>query len=227
MLEKFLGNRFSVLYLIPFIIGSLATLSFHPFNIVIINFLIFPIFFYLLVYINKKSKGIYRKKPFKTNFFFFGLSFGFGFYLSGISWITNSLTFDETFKFLIPIALILIPLFLSLFVGLTTLLIGPFLQFNFLSLIIFSGGIAFSDYLRSKILTGFPWNLWAYSTTWFNEILQILNLIGLFPYNLLVITIFTVPAIFFFKIKTVKKIFFNFFCIFNHFLPLFVWKLYS
>ena len=102
MLEKFLGNRFSVLYLIPFIIGSLATLSFHPFNIVIINFLIFPIFFYLLVYINKKSKGIYRKKPFKTNFFFFGLSFGFGFYLSGISWITNSLTFDETFKFLIP-----------------------------------------------------------------------------------------------------------------------------
>ena len=63
MLEKFLGNRFSVLYLIPFTIGSLATLSFHPFNIVIINFLIFPIFFYLLVYINKKSKGIYRKKP--------------------------------------------------------------------------------------------------------------------------------------------------------------------
>ena len=223
MLEKFLGNRFSVLYLIPFIIGSLATLSFHPFNIVIINFLIFPIFFYLLVYINKKSKGIYRKKPFKTNFFFFGLSFGFGFYLSGISWITNSLTFDETFKFLIPIALILIPLFLSLFVGLTTLLIGPFMQFNFLSLIIFSGGIAFSDYLRSKILTGFPWNLWAYSTTWFNEILQILNLIGLFPYNLLVITIFTVPAIFFFKIKTVKKILSTFFA----FLTIFCLYLYG
>ena len=206
MLEKFLGNRFSVLYLIPFIIGSLATLSFHPFNIVIINFLIFPIFFYLLVYINKKSKGIYRKKPFKTNFFFFGLSFGFGFYLSGISWITNSLTFDETFKFLIPIALILIPLFLSLFVGLTTLLIGPFMQFNFLSLIIFSGGIAFSDYLRSKILTGFPWNLWAYSFSWATELIQVLNITGLFVFNLFVVTIFTLPAFFFFKNKLYKKI---------------------
>ena len=214
MFERFLGNRFFVLYLIPFIIGSLATLSFHPFNLVIINFFIFPIFFYLLVYINKKSKVVYRKKPFKTNFFLFGLSFGFGFYLSGISWITNSLTFDETFKVFIPIALIFIPLFLSLFVALTTLLIGPYLQLNFLSLIIFSGGISFSDYLRSKILTGFPWNLWAYSTTWFNEILQILNLIGLYPYNLLVITVFTVPAIFFFKVKIVKKLLSIFFAIF-------------
>ena len=214
MFERFLGNRFFVLYLIPFIIGSLATLSFHPFNLVIINFFIFPIFFYLLVYINKKSKVVYRKKPFKTNFFLFGLSFGFGFYLSGISWITNSLTFDETFKVLIPIALIFIPLFLSLFVALTTLLIGPYLQLNFFSLIIFSGGISFSDYLRSKILTGFPWNLWAYSTTWFNEILQILNLIGLYPYNLLVITVFTLPAIFFFKVKIVKKLLSIFFAIF-------------
>ena len=214
MFERFLSNRFFVLYLIPFIIGSSATLSFHPFNLVIINFFIFPVFFYLLVYINKKSKVVYRKKPFKTNFFLFGLSFGFGFYLSGISWITNSLTFDETFKVLIPLALIFIPLFLSLFVGLTTLLIGPYLQLNFLSLMIFSGGIAISDYLRSKILTGFPWNLWAYSTTWFNEILQTLNLIGLYPYNLLVITLFSVPAIFFFKIKIVKKLLSIFFAIF-------------
>ena len=59
-----------------------------------------------------------------------GLGFGFGFYLSGIFWITYSLTFDSSFKILIPFAIILIPLFLSLFIGLTTLIIGQFLSYN-------------------------------------------------------------------------------------------------
>jgi len=120
MIEKYLNNRFFTLYIIPLILGSLTILSFEPFNLTIINLIIFPFFFYLLVYINKRSKVIYRQKPYKKNLFIFGLAFGFGFYLSGISWITNSLTFDENFKILIPFALILIPLFLSLFVGLTT-----------------------------------------------------------------------------------------------------------
>ena len=39
-----------------------------------------------------------------------------------------------------------------------TLIFGPFLNLNFLSILIFSGSLAFSDYLRAKILTGFPWN---------------------------------------------------------------------
>ena len=108
MLEIFLRNRFVVLYFIPFIIGSLSVLSFEPFNLTILNFVILPSLFYLTVYINKKSKGVYRKKPYKKNLFLIGLFFGFGFYFSGISWITNSLTFDDNFKFLIPIALILI-----------------------------------------------------------------------------------------------------------------------
>ena len=156
MIEKYLDKRFLTLCLIPFLIGSLTILSFQPFNIIIINLIVFPIFFYLITYINKKSKGIYRKKPYRKNLFIFGLFFGFGFYLSGISWITNSLTFDENFKILIPFGLILIPLFLSLFTALPILLVGPYLKFNFSSLIIFAGSIALSDYFRAKVFTGFP-----------------------------------------------------------------------
>ena len=136
MIEKYLNNRFLILYVIPFILGSLATLTFEPFNLTLINFLILPSFFYFLTYINKKSRTKYRKKPYKKNFLLFGLAFGFGFYLSGISWITNSLTFDENFKVLIPFALVLIPLFLSLFLGITSLLIGPYLKLDFSSLLL-------------------------------------------------------------------------------------------
>jgi apolipoprotein N-acyltransferase len=205
MIEKCLNNRFFVLYLIPFVLGSSTVFSYQPFNLTLINFFILPIFFYLIVYIKQKSKNTYRKKPYKKNLFIFGLAFGFGYYLFGIYWITHSLTFDESFKILIPFGLILIPLFLSLFFSLVTLVIGPFLNLNIISIFFLSGSLAFSDYLRAKVLTGFPWNLWAYSFSWATEIIQILNLIGLFAFNLLSITIFMFPAILFFNIKLSKK----------------------
>tara|TARA_B100001057_G_scaffold500440_1_gene615505 strand:- start:2683 stop:4245 length:1563 start_codon:yes stop_codon:yes gene_type:complete len=206
MIEKYLNNRLIILYIIPFFIGSLTVLSFEPYNFTFTNLIIFPLLFYLIVYINKKSKGVYRKKPYKKNLFIFGLLFGFGFYFSGISWITNSLTFDENFKVLIPFSLILIPLFLGMFLALPILFVGPYLRFDFTSIIIFSASFSFSDYLRAKILTGFPWNLWAYSTAWSSEFIQILNYIGLYSYNLLVITLFTSPIILLFKIGIIKKL---------------------
>ena len=137
MFDKYLNNRLIVLYIIPLTLGAVTVFSFQPFNLTIINFFVLPIFFYLIHYINKKSKGIYRKKPYRKNFFIFGTSFGFGFYLSGIYWINNSLTFDESFKILIPLGLIVLPLFLSLFFSIITLLIGPYINLNFRSLFFF------------------------------------------------------------------------------------------
>ena len=207
MIEKYLNNRLLTLFVIPTILGSLTVFSFEPFNFTIINFIIFPIFFYLLIYIKRKSKGIYRKKPYRINLFLFGTCFGFGFYLSGIHWIVNSLTFDENFKILIPFGLILIPLFLSLFFSITTVLVGPFLNFNIASIFLISASLAFSDYLRANILTGFPWNLWAYSFSWNTEIIQILHKSGLFTFNLLLITLFVFPSVLFFNLSLSKKIF--------------------
>ncbi len=207
MIEKYLNNRLATLYFFPFIIGSLSVLSFQPFNLTIVNFIILPLFFYLLVFINKKSKATYRKKPYKKNLFIFGTTFGFGFFFSGIHWITHSLTFDDSFKILIPFGLIFIPLFLSLFFSLLTLIIGPLLSLNFASVFVFTAGLAFSDFLRAKILSGFPWNLWAYSFSWSIELIQILDKLGLFGFNLILLTIFTLPVVIFFKINLLKKIF--------------------
>ena len=48
--------------------------------------------------------------------------------------------------------------------------------------------------------------MWAYSTSWLQEIPQIINSIGLYSYNLFVVTIFTIPVFLFYKISKVKKI---------------------
>ena len=199
MISKYLDNRFLTLFLIPFLIGSLSVLSFQPFNITFVNFFTLPIFFYLLIYIKKKSKSIYRKKkPYKKNLFLYGTAFGFGFYLSGLHWIANSLTFDENFKILIPFGLVIIPLFLSLFFSIVTFFVGPFLNLNLQSIILLSASLSISDYIRNSILTGFPWNFWAYSFSWSTEIIQILNKLGLFAFNLIIITVFMLPAVIFF-----------------------------
>ena len=97
MIKFFLDNRLLLVFILPFFLGCLSVFSFQPFNLTLINFFVFPLIFYLIVFINKKSKVVYRKKPHKKNLFIFGLLFGFGFYLSGISWIINSLTFDENY----------------------------------------------------------------------------------------------------------------------------------
>ena len=226
MLEKYLSSRFFVLYLTPFFLGLLTVFSFQPYNLTFLNFIILPIFFGLAVYINKKSRSTFRKKPYKKNLFIFGFLFGFGFYLSGISWITNSLTFDENFKILIPFALIFIPIFLGLFLGCTILFIGPYLSYNFSSILILSGAMSVADFLRAKLFTGFPWNLWAYSLSWSVETLQILNLIGLFAFNLLTITIFTLPSILFFSYELKKKILI-FLCFLTSILALYIFGSYE
>ena len=107
MLSKILNNRSIVLYFIPFGLGALSTFSFQPFNLSLINFILLPLFFLLIVYVKKGSKSTYRKKPYRRNLFIVGFLFGFGFYLSGVFWISYSLTFDDNFKYLIPFAIIL------------------------------------------------------------------------------------------------------------------------
>ena len=88
MFNKILNSPNYIIYIIPFILGTLTTFSFQPFNFTIINFIVLPLLFLTLVYVNKRTKSYYRKKPHNKNFFLIGLVFGFSFYLSGIYWIS-------------------------------------------------------------------------------------------------------------------------------------------
>jgi len=202
MIFSFFNSRFFLVFLFPFILGTLTVFSFQPFNFNYINFFIIPTLFLVTIYVQRKSKNTYRKKPYLLNLFFIGYLFGIGFFLTGTYWISHSLTFDENFQFLIPISLIGLPLFLGIFFGLGNLIVGPFLQNNFVSILLFASSFAFMDYLRAKIFTGFPWNLWAYTWSWVPEVLQSLSILGFFSFNLLCIIIYCTPLLLIFKKKT-------------------------
>ena len=108
---------------------------------------------------------------------------------------------------MIPFALILIPLFLGLFYGLSTLVfsfLNP--KKNFLSILILATTLSIFEYIRSFIFGGFPWNLISFSFVNYLEFIQILSITGTYAFNSIVILLFLLPTILFFNYKKKIKI---------------------
>ena len=184
------------------LLGALTSLSLPPFNYFIINFFTFSLFFYYLI---KKSNNLKNKKL----FFVYGWIFGFGYFSTNLYWISISLTFDQNYKFLIPLTIFLIPSFLALFYGIISFIFLSFKPKNVLgSLLWFSLVFGVLEFVRGTILTGFPWNLIAYSFSNQFEFISVISIIGTYGFNLFCILVFTCPAILFIK-NTNRAITFN------------------
>ena len=210
------NNKLFVVFFAPFLLGAITILGFAPYNLTFINFFTFSILLFLISKVKKNTRSKYRNKKSSRYFFYLGCAFGFGFFLLGNYWITISLTHDDMFKGLIPFALILIPLFLSLFFGLAILFVGIFAKNNINFIILFSLFFSIFEFLRGHLLTGFPWNLISYTWSWSPEVLQILSLIGAYSLSLISITLFCIPFLFFQKKFVLKSVIFtlSFFIIF-------------
>ena len=171
--------------IILILLGSFSSLSLPPFNYILINFLTFSLLYILLIKIFEVSKN-------KKLFFLYGWLFGLGYFTSNLYWISISLTFDESFKFLIPLSIVLVPAFLALFYGLASflfLILKP--KKNLSSFFLFSLIFGTIEFIRGTIMTGFPWNLIAYSFSNYIEILSITSIIGTYSFNLFCISLFT------------------------------------
>ena len=120
---------------------------FPPFFMLPLGFLIFSLITNLIFY-------DYYKRSF-FNFFFMGFAFGFGFFLIYLSWIYNPfLIYNSTKPF--AILAIFLPIFLSIFFGLSFLLY-KFCK-NFLYILLITPFIfVLIEFLISNFLYGFPW----------------------------------------------------------------------
>ena len=115
-------NFLESIYLI--LLGVVSAFSLPPYNYFLLNFITFSLFFVFLY-----KERINNNK--KLIFFKYGWLFGFGYFLSGLYWVSIALTFDENFKFLIPISLIAVPSFLAIFYAMVTLFYSIFFSKKF------------------------------------------------------------------------------------------------
>ena len=164
-------------------LGFFLSFSLPPYNYIFLGFIIFPFILYLLKLNEHENPKI---------FFIFGLLFSFGYFISSLYWISYSLNFDPDVTILKPFAILILPLVLSTFYGLSFYILKRFFKFNFFFVLNFSILMALTEYIRS-FLTGFSWNLFVYALSEQLASIQILNIIGTFSLNLFAIFIFSFP----------------------------------
>lgn len=172
--------------------GALCNLAFAPLHFFPAAFISLSIFYILC------EKSASRKDN-----FWLGWCYGFGYFLAGIYWISISLLVDaESFAWLIPFALTLIPsilaLYFALLVVLYKFLIAKFsFTKNYEKFSIFAICWISSEILRAFLLTGFPWNLLGYVWMFNDSLIQSASLFGVWGLSFFAVLISLLPTLFF------------------------------
>ncbi len=160
-------------YLLSIIIGFVSSYAFAPTYWLLLIFITFPIFMRMLY----KSKS-YRKS------FFIGWSFGFGYFLGGLYWISYSLLVDnKLFGWLIPFAIIFIPLILALYIGVLGIIVHKLKPQNGSTTgfaVLFVCLWTLFEIIRTNLFTGFPWLALGYSLSRSTVMLQSASIGGVF-----------------------------------------------
>ncbi len=172
---------------LSFLCGAILHLAMAPYNFAFLLFICLPILYYILQRAERK-----RIK------FLYTWLFSFGYFIFGLSWISNALLVpgNEDFYWAYPLALGGLPAVLALFPAFFVTFITSRFDLEHISgWWAFVVALSLSELARGFLFTGFPWNNFAY--TWISvlPIAQMASIGGL--YFLTILTIFwaSVPAL--------------------------------
>ncbi|MDE1159851.1 MAG: apolipoprotein N-acyltransferase [Neorhizobium sp.] len=194
-----LAGRIMLLYGVPRLIvallaGAFGALATPPFGI----FAAFFVSFTLLVWLidgltGHPDGGVFSRL---RSAFILGWVFGFGYFVASLWWLGNALLVDaEEFAWALPLAVLGVPAFLALFYGLATMLARMLWSDGFGRLAALSLGFGIAEWLRSFVLTGFPWNAIGYGIMPIPLMMQSAAVIGVSGVTVVAVFIFSAPAL--------------------------------
>lgn len=176
------------LYLV--IMGALTSLALPPAFLVPFIFITFPILYIYTEY-SRSAKDA----------FFVGWWFGFGYWLIGIYWVAFSiLTEADKFWWLVPFAVIGLPMMLAVYTGIATVVTYLVPRQRWQKILVLAVMWVLSEMLRSYVIAfytlyGFPWNYIGYVWNVTNYTMQLGSVIGIFGLSLLTMIIALLPAL--------------------------------
>ncbi len=197
-LLEFIPPKKFYLIIINFLLGLTLAFSFEPFSIPFLSVLIIGIYFSMNDYVFSKLKNYHRI------FFYNGISFGFGFFLLSMYWVSNSVTeLDPALSYIAPLITICLPFSLSIFFGLMQIVNAYCWDNSNSKIFYFSAVWIICEFFRSILFTGLPWNLIGYSWSWSLAYSQTVSILGIYGLGLL--TTFCAVCIFSFLSNSKNK----------------------
>ena len=177
-----------------FCAGALAVLSVPPFSFFAVLFVSFTLLVWLIDGANGNPDAGFlgRLRP----AFWTGWWFGFGYFTGGLWWLGNALLIQaEDFAWALPIAVFGLPAVLAIFYGLATAFARALWSDGLGRIFALAAGFGLAEWLRSFVLTGFPWNAIGYGAMPVPLLMQSSALIGIFAMSALAVFVFSVPAL--------------------------------
>lgn len=180
---------------LAFLMGALASFALPPYDFFAVCFVSFPVLVWLIdgAVDNAGSGPVRRLLPAAM----VGWWFGFGYFVFGLWWIGNALLVDAAnFAWAIPFAILGLPAFLAIFYGFAAALARLLWSDGLGRILALAFGFGIAEWLRSFVLTGFPWNAIGYAAMPVPVLMQSSVIVGLLAMNVLAVVVFAMPALF-------------------------------
>ncbi|MGF9565462.1 apolipoprotein N-acyltransferase [Neorhizobium sp. JUb45] len=174
--------------------GAIGALALPPVGFFAALFVSFTLLVWLMDGSTAGSEGGFLRRFRAT--FILGWLFGFGYFVAGLWWLGNALLVDsDEFAWALPLAIFGLPAFLALYYGLATAIAGILWSDGFGRLAALALGFGLGEWLRSFVMTGFPWNTIAYGIMPIPMMMQSAGVVGIFGLSILAVFIFAAPAL--------------------------------
>lgn len=174
--------------------GMLAALSQPPFDFFAACFISFPV----LVWLLDGTSGFRDERLLRrmARPFFIGWCFGFGYFVAGLWWTGKALMVEaDLFAWALPLAVLGLPALLAIFYGFATALARLFWSDGLSRIAALAFAFGLAEWLRSFLLTGFPWNAIGQALMPIPLLMQSVGIVGFTGMNALAVLIFASPAL--------------------------------
>ncbi|HEY8580820.1 MAG TPA: apolipoprotein N-acyltransferase, partial [Beijerinckiaceae bacterium] len=124
-----------------------------------------------------------------------GWWFGFGFFLIGLWWLGSAFLVEaDQFAWALPLGVVGLPAVLALYTALGFFLARLIWSTGALRVFALAAGLALSEWLRSVLFTGFPWNEWGMALGGRLYLAQAASVVGLHGLTIICVAIAAAPA---------------------------------
>ncbi len=184
--------------LLTFAAGAVSAMGLAPYHLSPVLFITIPVLVWLLdgAVEPAGSKGFFGLFRRYWPAFRIGWLFGFGYMLAGMWWVGKAFLVDaDEFAWLLPVAVVALPLGLGLFYGFGTALARFAWGDGWIRLAALATALTLAEWLRGTLLTGLPWNTLGMIFMPSPVFMQTAGLIGLYGVTCLTIFVASAPAI--------------------------------